>query len=277
MGPGSFFWTPIVNARPHGSFSTSPIKSFQHSTSSDGEELRSRILRVYLCLHGFQDLGVGLTVLHRHPDNVARPGSRRAPQRLSLWFRFLRRGHGNLFLLLLFFFFFFFSTSCYALSFCGVYLLVATAWVGDVPFFPFLVNRSSEGEGATLFSPFVNFFGISPRDAERGLRKIPIFFEAGWDFSFFWISTPLSRRHLWVLSIQLNTSADSFTLSVTCPGLFLSIPCWTILRALANTSIFLLCSLKSWRTSFHLSAPGEAPESIFPIVPKGLASDLARL
>ena len=84
--------------------------------------------------------------------------------------------------------------------------------------------------------------------------------------SRFWIFTPLSRRHLWVLSIPLNTSVASFTLSFTWPGLFLSIPCWMTLRALANISIFLLCSLRSWRTSFHTSAPGEAPKSTFPTV-----------
>ena len=33
--------------------------------------------------------------------------------------------------------------------------------------------RSSGGEGATFFSPFVSFLGVSPTDAERGLRKIP--------------------------------------------------------------------------------------------------------
>ena len=54
--------------------------------------------------------------------------------------------------------------------------------------------------------------------SERGLRKIPILFEAGWDSSLFWISTPLSSRHLWVLSIPLNTSVASFTESLTKPG-----------------------------------------------------------
>ena len=103
---------------------------------------------------------------------------------------------------------------------------------------------------------FVSFFGVSPKDAERGLRKIPILFEAGWDSSLFWISTPLSSRHLWVLSIPLNTSVAALALSLTCPGLFLSIPCWITLRALANFSIFTLCSFRSWRTSFHPSAPG---------------------
>ena len=104
--------------------------------------------------------------------------------------------------------------------------------------FSFLRVRSSGGESASLFSPFVNFFGVSPRDTERGLRKISILFEAMWDSSVFWNSTPLSRRHLWVMSIPLNTSVASFTLYLTWPGLFLSIPCWTTLRALANFSIF---------------------------------------
>ena len=132
--------------------------------------------------------------------------------------------------------------------------------------FPFLGIRSLGGEGVTLFSLFVSFFGVSPRDAERSLRKIPIFFEAGWGYSLFWISTQLSRRHLWVLSIPFNTSVASFTLSFTWPGLFLYIPCWMTLRALANFSIFALCSLRSWRTSFDPSAPVEAPKSTFPTV-----------
>ena len=50
--------------------------------------------------------------------------------------------------------------------------------------------------GGALFSPLVWFFGTSPRDAERGLRKISILFVAGWNSSLFWIYTPLSRRHL---------------------------------------------------------------------------------
>ena len=126
--------------------------------------------------------------------------------------------------------------------------------------------RSSGGEGATLFSPFVSFFGVFPRDAERGLRNIAILLEVEWDSSLFWNSTPLARTHLWVLSILLNTSVVSFTLSLTWPGLFFSTPCWIMLRALANFSIFSFCSLWSWRTSFHRSAPGEAPKSTFPTV-----------
>ena len=122
--------------------------------------------------------------------------------------------------------------------------------------FPFFGIRSSGGEGASLFSPSVSFFGVSPRDAERDLRKILIIFEAEWDSSLFWISTPLSSRHLWVLSIPLNTSVASQTLSLTWPGLFLGIPCWITLRALFNFSIFTLCSFRSWRTSFHPSTPG---------------------
>ena len=131
--------------------------------------------------------------------------------------------------------------------------------MGDVLSFPFLGIRSLGGEGATLFSPFVSFFVVSPRGAERGLRKIPIFFEAGWDSSLFWISTPLSSRHLWVLIIPLNTFVALFSLSCTWPGLLLSIPCWMTLRALANFSIFSLCSIRSWRTFFHPSIPGGAP------------------
>ena len=114
-----------------------------------------------------------------------------------------------------------------------------------MPPFPFLGSQSSGGEGATLFSPFVGFFVVSPRDGERTLRKITIFFEAGWDSSLFSISTPLSSRHLWVLSIPLNTSVASLTLSLTWPGLFVSMPYWITLRALGNFSIFLLCSFRS--------------------------------
>ena len=66
--------------------------------------------------------------------------------------------------------------------------------------------------------------------------------------------------------IPLNTSEASFTLSFTWPGLFLSIPRWMTLRALANFSIFSLCSLRSWKTSFHPAAPKKAPESTFPTV-----------
>ena len=88
-----------------------------------------------------------------------------------------------------------------------------------------------------------------------------LFFKAGWDSSLFWTSTPLSRRHLWVLSIPLNTSVALFTLSSTWPRLFLSIPYWMTLRALAKFSSFLLCSLRSWRTSFH---PKSHPSPLSP-------------
>ena len=66
---------------------------------------------------------------------------------------------------------------------------------------------------AALFSPFTWLFGVSLRDAECGLQKIPIFLLTGWDFNLFWISTPLSKKHLWVLSMPPNTSAASLTLS----------------------------------------------------------------
>ena len=64
--------------------------------SLDGEDLRSRISGVYLGLHGLQDLCVGLTVLRRRPDSVARPGGRRALRHLALRFVILCRGHRNL-------------------------------------------------------------------------------------------------------------------------------------------------------------------------------------
>ena len=102
-----------------------------------------------------------------------------------------------------------------------------------------------------------------------------ILFEAGWDLSLLWNSTPLSRRHLWLLSISLNTSLASLTLSLTWPGLFLSIPCWMTLRALANFSDYLFCSLRSWRTSFHPSASGEAPKSLSAAVVPGVDAKTA--
>ena len=63
--------------------------------SSDGEDLCSYILGVHFRLDGFQDLGVGLTVLRQHPDSDAPPGGRRALRHLLLTFRILRRGHRN--------------------------------------------------------------------------------------------------------------------------------------------------------------------------------------
>ena len=69
-----------------------------------------------------------------------------------------------------------------------------------------------------------------------------------------------------MLSIPLNTLVASFTLFVTCRRLSLSIHCCMMLRALANLSIFSFCSVGSQWTSFHPSAPEEAPNSIFPTV-----------
>ena len=155
-------------------------------------------------------------------------------------------------------------TTCQSPSLIGAWLLATCAYDGDGPPFPLLGVLSWGGEGAALFSPLFWSFGVSPRDAERGLRKIPIFFETGWVSSLFWSSTPLSSRHLWVLSIPPNTSAASFTESFTKPGLFLSIPFCITLRALASFSIFSFCSFRSWRTSFHPSAPEGAPKSSFP-------------
>ena len=63
-----------------------------HPGSSDGEDPRFYILVVHFGLHGLQDLGVGLTVLRRHPDSVARPSGRRVLRHLSLTFKILRRG-----------------------------------------------------------------------------------------------------------------------------------------------------------------------------------------
>ena len=67
-----------------------------------------------------------------------------------------------------------------------------------------------------------------------------------------------------MLSIPPNTSVASFTLSVTWRGLFLSIPCFSKLRALANLSIFSVCSFRSCRTFFHPSALEKAISSLFP-------------
>ena len=56
------------------------------------------------------------------------------------------------------------------------------------------------------------------------------------------------------------------TLSLTWQGFFLSILGCMMLRVLANLSTFSFCSFRSWRTSFHPSAPAEAPNSTFPTV-----------
>ena len=66
----------------------------------------------------------------------------------------------------------------------------------------------------------------------------------------------------WGISQRRRTCS----LSVTWRGLFLSISCCMMLRALANLSIFSFCSFRSWRTSLHPSASGEAPKYTFPIV-----------
>ena len=42
----------------------------------------------------------------------------------------------------------------------------------------------------------------------------------GWDYSLFWIFTPLPRRLLWVLNMPPNSSIASFTLSLTWTGSF---------------------------------------------------------
>ena len=91
-------------------------------------------------------------------------------------------------------------------------------------------------------------------------------FVAERDSSLFWISITLLKRHLWVLSIPLNTSLASFTLSVAWRGLFPSIPCCMMLWALAKLFIFSFYSFRSWRTPFHPSAPEEAVKSTFSTV-----------
>ena len=90
-------------------------------------------------------------------------GGRRALRHLSLTLSILLRGHRNLSFL----------------------LLLLLQWPQRKRAVSFLGMRSW---GGGISSPFVSFFGVSPRDAERGLRKIPIFLEAGWDSSLFWIS-----------------------------------------------------------------------------------------
>ena len=46
------------------------LKGLLSRDSPDGKDLCSRILGVYLRDHGFQDLGVALAVLRRHPDST---------------------------------------------------------------------------------------------------------------------------------------------------------------------------------------------------------------
>ena len=72
----------------------------------------------------------------------------------------------------------------------------------------------------------------------------------------------ISAAHLWAWFLL----DDKLTLPLKWPGLFLSIPCWMTLRALANFSIFSFCFFRCWRMSFHPSAPGEVPQSTFPTV-----------
>ena len=136
---------------------------------------------------------------------------------------------------------------------------------GIEPPFPLLGVFSRGGGRGSLPLLHLIFWGISQRRRAWSLKD-PQVLHSGVRFHFYWILTPLSRSHLWVLSIPPNTSVASFTLSVTWRGLFLSIPCWMTLRALSNFSIFSFCSFRSWKTSFHPSAPEEASKSSFPIV-----------
>ena len=100
------------------------------------------------------------------------------PWHLLFLLGFLRRGRRNFSFLLLFIFFIFFRQLSFPFLSWGL-ASDGRGEVGDVLPFPFFGIRSSGREGATLFSPFVSFFGVSPRDAERGLRKIPSFSRRG--------------------------------------------------------------------------------------------------
>ena len=124
-----------------------------------------------------------------------------------------------------------------------------------------------EGEKVHIFfRPSPDFLGYLPETPIVVSERSPIPSWRGEFPFFFWIFIPPSRRHLWVFSIPPNTSVASFTLSFTWRGLFLSIPCCMMLRALANLSTFSFCSFCSWRTSFHPLAPGEASKSTFPML-----------
>ena len=46
------------------------------------------------------------------------------------------------------------------------------AYEGEEPPFPLFGVFSRGGKSADLYSPFARFFGVSPRNAERGLWKI---------------------------------------------------------------------------------------------------------
>ena len=133
------------------------------------------------------------------------------------------------------------------------------------PLSSFFQRGGGGGGCGSLLPHHLIFWGISQRRRALSLKNTQ-FLHGGVGFHFFRILTPLSNRHLWVLSISLNTSVASFTESLTKPVLFLSIPCWITLRALANFSISSFCSFRSWRTSSHPSAPGEAPKSTFPTI-----------
>ena len=75
--------------------------------SQDGEDVRSCILGVYLRLHSFQDLGVGLSVLRRDPVSLARAGARELLGNFPFALGFCAEGTGT--------FFFFFSFSSFFL------------------------------------------------------------------------------------------------------------------------------------------------------------------
>ena len=91
-------------------------------------------------------------------------------------------------------------------------------------------------QGPPPSSPYFLLFFLFLRDHMpiplfiRGLAcghmRAQIFFHPSSDFLGYLpeILYPLSRRHLWVLSILPNTSVASFTLSVSWRGLFPSIP-----------------------------------------------------
>ena len=122
----------------------------------------------------------------------------------------------------------FFITSCQSPSSVGAWVLATWAYEGDGPPFPLLGVCSWGGEGAALFSPLASFFGMSPRDAERGLRKIPIFFVAGWDSRLLDFQ-PDFKEVLMGVEHSPNTSVASFTLSVMWRGVFPAYPvvwCW---------------------------------------------------
>ena len=128
------------------------------------------------------------------------------------------------------------------------------------------VQNSMKRGGCPLFTLGPVFGGVSQR-RQTWSPKNSRFISNGisnWNSSLFGISTPLSKRHLWVLSMPPKTSVASFMLSLTWPGLFLSIPCCLTLRALASFSIFSTLLLQELKDVLPFLSPRRSPRLLIP-------------